>query len=134
MRRRRHHRRLSRPEPGRTRRSGARAAGQPTSVMRQREHKASWVANEHQPRPDPAGICGIPRGLTATVLGAVIAVRTPADITQAMADTLDKRATYVRMLAARIARWFQDAADGVRGGRPKLSDDAMSEASNTLTK
>lgn len=174
--------------------------GQPTSVMRQREHKASWV-------PD-----GISRGAMLRVhvalpvldgdrvLGAVLAVRTPADITQAlagkkwqlawltatllaigtaialamsrlvtrplslvtaqaamvvagktgavhplrrpgtrevaqlstaivaMAETLDKRAFYVRTLAARIAHEFKTPLTATRGAAELLRDHAMSEA------
>ena len=173
--------------------------GQPTSVMRQREHKASWV-------PD-----GISRGSMLRVhvalpvldgdrvLGAVLAMRTPADITQAlagkrrqlawlmagllaigtavalamsrlvtrplalvtaqaatvaagssgavhplrrpgtrevaqlsaaivaMAETLDKRASYVRTLAARIAHEFKTPLTATRGAAELLRDHAMSE-------
>jgi len=174
--------------------------GQPTSVMRQREHKASWV-------PD-----GISRGAMLRVhvalpvldgdrvLGAVLAVRTPADIMQAlagkrwqlvwlaagllaigtavamamsrlvtrplalvtaqaatvaagstgavrplqrpgtrevaqlsaaivaMAETLDKRASYIRTLAARIALEFKTPLTATRGAAELLRDHAMSEA------
>lgn len=174
--------------------------GQAASVMRQREHKATWV-------PD-----GISRGSMLRVhvalpvldgdrvLGAVLAVRTPADIMQAlsgkrwqlawlaavllaigtalalamsrlvtrplalvtaqaatvaagstgavhplrrpgtrevaqlsaaivaMAETLDKRASYVRTLAARIAHEFKTPLTATRGAAELLRDHAMSEA------